>query len=250
MKKIVSIILLLIIISLPFTVLATDEPTTETPTEEATANLSFAITSADSEKMVVQVNLGDFEAVPSPAVMSASFTLGYNVEQVQRIEGQTTEGWDITIAEESNRVMLESDSANPNTTISEITFYFNEISETTTGSINISEINISDGDQYDEYPQDISLAYTIEPKTEEPDSNPNTNEIIPDQNIVINTGTDDEEQGTNETTGTPITNPDSTMAPDKELPQTGISIAIIVAITIVLVLAVIGIIRYKQIEIK
>ena len=248
MKKIVSIILLLILISLPFTVLATDEPTTETPTEEATANLSFAITSADSEKMVVQVNLGDFEAVPSPAVMSASFTLGYNVEQVQKIEGQTTEGWDITIAEESDRVMLESDSANPNTTISEITFYFNEISETTTGSINISEINISDGDQYDEYPQDTSLAYTIEPVTEEPD--PNVNEIIPDQNIVIDTGTDEEEQGTNETTGTPITNPDNTMAPDKELPQTGISTAIVVLITIVLVLAVIGIIRYKQIEIK
>ena len=248
MKKIVSIILLLILISLPFTVLATDDPTTETPTEEATANLSFVITSADTEKMVVQVSLGEFEGVPAPAVMSASFTLGYNAEQVQRIEGQTTEGWDITIAEESNRVMLESDTANPNTTIAEIIFYFNEISEVTTGSINISEINISDGDQYDEYPQDTSLAYTIEPVTEEPD--PNVNEIIPDQNIVIDTGTDEDEQGTNETTGTPITNPDNTMAPDKELPQTGISTAIVVLITIVIVLAVIGIIRYKQIEIK
>ena len=248
MKKIVSIILLLILISLPFTVLATDDPNTETPTEEATANLSFVITSADTERMVVQVNLGEFEGVPSPAVMSASFTLGYNAEQVQRIEGQTTEGWDITIAEESNRVMLESDVANPNTTIAEITFYFNEISETTTGSINISEINISDGEQYDEYPQVVTLAYTIEPVTEEPD--PNVNEIIPDQNIVIDTGTDEDEQGTNETTGTPITNPDNTMAPDKELPQTGISTAIVVLITIVLVLAVIGIIRYKQIEIK
>lgn len=248
MKKIVSIILLLILISLPFTVLATDDPNTETPTEEATANLSFVITSADTERMVVQVNLGEFEGVPSSAVMSASFTLGYNAEHIQRIEGQSSEGWDITIAEESNRVMLESDTANPNTTIAEIIFYFNEISEVTTGSINISEINISDGDQYDEYPQDTSLAYTIEPVTEEPD--PNVNEIIPDQNIVIDTGTDEDEQGTNETTGTPITNPDNTMAPDKELPQTGISTAIVVLITIVLVLAVIGIIRYKQIEIK
>lgn len=248
MKKIVSIILLLILISLPFTVLATDDPNTETPTEETTANLSFVITSADTEKMVVQINLGEFEGVPSPAVMSASFTLGYNAEHIQRIEGQSSEGWDITIAEESNRVMLESDTANPNTTIAEIIFYFNEISEVTTGSINISEINISDGDQYDEYPQDTSLAYTIEPVTEEPD--PNVNEIIPDQNIVIDTGTDEDEQGTNETTGTPITNPDNTMAPDKELPQTGISTAIVVLITIVLVLAVIGIIRYKQIEIK
>ena len=248
MKKIVSIILLLILISLPFTVLATDDPNTETPTEEATTNLSFAIASADSEKMVVQVSLGEFEGITAPAVMSASFTLVYNAEDIQRIEGQTTAGWDITIAEETNRVILESDTANPNTTIAEIIFYFNEISEVTTGSINISEINISDGDQYDEYPQDTSLAYTIEPVTEEPD--PNVNEIIPDQNIVIDTGTDEDEQGTNETTGTPITNPDNTMAPDKELPQTGISTAIVVLITIVLVLAVIGIIRYKQIEIK
>lgn len=268
MKKIVSIFLVLIVISLTFSVYATENP----PTSEDVIDLNFERTAMDDEKVTVQISIGDFGNVSAPAVMSASFTYSYN-SNISRIEGQGLNGWDITISGESNRVMLESDAANPNTTIAELTFYFSQdITESTNGSIEITELNLSDGNVYDHQYTDSFIYYTIEgqsseaPTSDEPETPTTTGEeqnqnsgeeVIPEQNIVINTnGDSNNSQSAEEVNSTTATgesqnrNSDDTVSPDAKLPQTGLGIAVIVAIVVLAILGIVGLIRFKQIQIK
>ena len=240
MKKVVCIILLFILVCLPLTVKATNQVPEET---NGTANITFSQEST-ANTVTIKINAGEFVNGESNSVMNAEMSLNYDETHVERIEGQSFNNWDITIIEETKRVILEYDAANPNTEIAEITFYLRQDStETLSGTVSISDFTIADGNAIDETYPEYSANYTIEPTGENPGGD-NTNEITPDQNIVIDT--DPEE----ETNGITITNPDNTMSPDEKLPQTGMNIAIMVAIITILVLAVVGLIKYKQIEVK
>lgn len=255
MKKIVSIFLVIFLVSLTFSVYATENP----PTSDDAIDVNFERTTMDSEKVTVKINIGDFGNISTPTIMSASFT--YSIDgNINRIEGQGLNGCNISIAEESSRIVIETDAAKPNTTIAEITFYFNqEISEETNGTIRFSELNLSDGDTFDYYyPEDI-INYTIKPQEEEnltpedPETPIDEEQVVPEQNIVIDTEQSQTPGTVNETskeTQSNIKNTDNTMSPDKKLPQTGISIDIIISIIILTILGVVGLVRYKQIQIK
>lgn len=262
MKKIVSIILLLFLVCLSYTVYASEVP----EQTEASVNIKFE-TVTEENKVTIKISTGEFEGVEAGAVMSASLDLIYDNANISRVSGKTTDNWKITISNETKRVLLENDKANPNTTFAELTFELRELSEETTGTISIANFNISDGELLDETYPTYSANYTIKPDTAEDDENNNneeennvqneiTNETLNEvtnetanntnkENIVLNTSNSNREAGS-----TVNNSKDNTVSPDSKLPQTGVNIFLIVLIVAIVAFAVVKIIKYKDIEIK
>lgn len=254
MKKVVSIIILLFLVCLSCTVNATEAPTEENPT----VNLTFETVTSENS-VTVKISAGDFEGVEADSVMSASMTLNYDEANIESVEGNSYNNWRISITEETKKVLLETDNANPNTEIAEITFNFRkDITEVTTGTLSISDFNISDGILLDEVYPEYSVPYTIQPSeednnepTDEPTNNTTNevgNEVDEGDNIIVNAPENIE------TTNIPAVlnnnTVDNTIVPDSKLPQTGINIAIMILVAVIVILAVIKLIKYKDIEIK
>lgn len=248
MKKLVSIILLLCLVCLSYTVYATE------PTTQASANIKFE-TVTDGNKVTIKISTGEFEGLEAESVMSASMTLVYDEAHISKVSGKTTDNWKITISSETKRVLLENDKANPNTQFAEITFELRDIKEGATGVVSIRDFNISDGNLLDETYATYSANYTIKPEDNGENNNVQnevTNETTNDisnetntENIVINT------QESNKETGSTVNNSkDNTIAPDSKLPQTGVNIFFIVIIAVVITFAVVKLVKYKDIEIK
>lgn len=262
MKKVISIILLLCLVCLSYTVYASEVP----EQTEASVNVKFE-TVTEENKVTIKISTGEFEGVEAGAVMSASLDLIYDNANISRVSGKTTDNWKITISNETKRVLLENDKANPNTTFAELTFELRELSEETTGTISIANFNISDGELLDETYPTYSANYTIKPDTAEDDENNNneeennvqneiTNETLNEvtnetanntnkENIVLNTSNSNREAGS-----TVNNSKDNTVSPDSKLPQTGVNIFLIVLIVAIVAFAVVKIIKYKDIEIK
>lgn len=256
MKKVVSIILLLCLVCLSYTAVYASE----TPTE-ASANIKFETVKAGN-KVTIKISTGEFEGVEPGSVMSASMDLVYDDANISKVSGETTDNWKISISDETKRVLLENDKANPNTQSVELIFELRDVTEETTGIISIENFNISDGDLLDETYSTYSANYTITPEdnnNEEENNNVQneiTNEVANEttndiangtntENIVINTETSNRE------TGSTVNNArDNTVSPDSKLPQTGVNILLIVLIVAVVLFAVVKIIKYKDIEIK
>ena len=247
MKKILTILTVIVLIALVFNfniVGATDQ------TPEATVNLTA--TAAQSENQVIfTINLGDFVNVEEDSVMSAVVTLDFDQNQIESIKGTAYEGWNVTVSAETKTVLFETDTATPNVKMGEIIFNLDpsSVTEETTGTVALSEINISDGINLDETYERTEFTYTLEPGAQEnPDDNSNT---IIDGNIIIDTDPDGSGTVANEITPDGTNNvKDNTIITDNKLPQTGISIAITLGIVAIVILAIIGIVRYKSIKIK
>ena len=254
MKKVVSIIILLFLVCLSYTVNATEPPTEENPT----VNLTFETVTSENS-VTVTISAGDFEGVEADSVMSASMTLNYDEANIESVEGNSYNNWRISITEETKTVLLETDNANPNTEIAEITFNFRQdITEITTGTLSISDFNISDGILLDEVYPEYSVPYTIQPSEEDNNdttndptnntTNETVNEVDEGDNIIVNAP---ENVETNNTIAVITNNTiDNTIVPDSKLPQTGINIAIMILIAVIVIMAVIKLIKYKDIEIK
>lgn len=256
MKKIISIITLILILALTINfniVKATDIE----PEGETTVNLTYDVTQ-NNNQVIFSISLGDFEGIEENIVMSAVADLDFYDNQIETIEGKAYDDWKVTVSAETKTVLFETDSAKPNSKLGEIIFNLNtsNITETTQGVVAINELNISDGIVLDEiYPRN-EFTYVLQPQIPN-DDNDNTNTIA-DDNVT------DDEPGINDITisnpdqsgsgtssdGTPNSNNDSTQSPDERLPQTGISVALIVGIITITVLAVLGFVRYKTIKIK
>lgn len=248
MKKILTILTAIVLIALVFNfniVGATDQ------TPEATVNLTS--TAAQSENQVIfTINLGNFVNVEEDSVMSAVVTLDFDQNQIESIKGTAYEGWKVTVSAETKTVLFETDAATPNVKMGEIIFNLDpsSVTEETTGTVALSEINISDGINLDETYERTEFTYTLEPEgaQENPDDNSNT---TIDGNIIIDTDPDGSGTVTNEITPEGTNNvTDNTIITDNKLPQTGISIAITLGIVAIVILAIIGIVKYKSIKIK
>lgn len=254
MKKIVSIILLLCLVCLSYTVYATE------PTTQASANIKFE-TVTEENIVTIKISTGEFEGLEAESVMSASMTLVYDEAHISKVSGKTTDNWKITISDETKRVLLENDKANPNTQFAEITFELRDIKEGATGVVSIRDFNISDGNLLDETYATYSANYTIKPQDNDDDNNNEennnvqneiTNEVANEttnetnkENIVINT------TGSNKENGSTVNNSkDNTISPDSKLPQTGVNVFFIVLIIAIVAFAVVKLVKYKDIEIK
>ena len=256
MKKIISIITLILILALTINfniVKATDAE----PETEPTVNLTYNVEQKDNQ-VIFTISLGNFEGIEENCVMTAVADLDFYDNQIRTIEGKAYDDWKVTVSAETKTVLFETDSAKPNSKLGEVIFNLNtsNITETTQGVVAINELNISDGIVLDEiYPRN-EFTYVLQPQIPN-DDNDNTNTIADDDvtddepgiNDITISDPDKSESGTS-SNGTPNTNKDSTKSPDKKLPQTGISIVLIVGIITITVLAIVGFIRYKTIKIK
>lgn len=240
MKK--TVILLIIAMVVLFTILVVPVKATETtPEENTSANIVFTPETTE-DGLVIKISTGAFEGLEENIPMSASMTLVYDENNITRVEGTTNSDWKINITEETKRVLIESDNAKSNTEIARITFYFNqELTEETTDSVSIQEINVSDGNLFDETYSDVTQTYTINPSQENLEDENQQNQIP-----EINTNTDAGESNTNNTNNV---NDDNTVAPNR-IPQTGVNMGIVVAMVAIIVIAVVLFIKYKSIETK
>ena len=241
MKKIVSILIFIILVSLTFNIKATENLQLEED-NVVTANVKFESVSTENT-VTIKIYVGDFAEISQEVVMSASMSLNYDENNIKKIEAKGLNNWKSTLSKETKRMLLETDSAMPNTQIAELTFYLNENLERTIvteeGTISILDFNISDGDVLDENYPEYTVNYTLTSTKEDNEAESNEE------------GNDPTNETKNESKeNIVITDTDKTMSPDEKLPQTGINIAIIVIVIIITVLGIIGFIRYKQIEIK
>lgn len=255
MKKILSIFTIILILALTINfniVNATDAE----PETEPTVNLTYNVEQKDNQ-VIFTISLGDFEGIEENIVMSAVADLDFYDNQIETIEGKAYDDWKVTVSAETKTVLFETDSAKPNSKLGEIIFNLNtsNITETTQGVVAINELNISDGIVLDEiYPRN-EFTYVLQPQTANDNDNTNTvtdddtTENEPGINDITISNPDQSGSGTS-SDSTPNSNNDSTQSPDERLPQTGISVALIVGIITITVLAVLGFVRYKTIKIK
>ncbi len=254
MKKVVSMILFIILILVCLNVKADSE---------VSVNASFTKT-VNKDNIVITLNLGKFETVAEDSVMIATMTLDYDANVISKVRGESSNGWKITIQEDTKRVLLETDYAKSNTEIAKIIFEINPEAETQTSSISLKEINISSNiSGLDEYYDDQTVSFIAnEETTPTPGEDGNNvaggNNIINNNttsnNAVENTSTEENETNkvtinsinttSNKTNSSKVDNTTST----NKLPDTGIRNILIIAIVIVAICIVIFKIKSRKIK--
>lgn len=235
MKRIVAIFTLLILLVLALNINIVKATDTSTAT---TVNLTFE-SEVQDDQVIITIKLGDFSGVTEGETMAADVTIDFDENHIDTIQGESYDGWTVTVSAETKKVLFETDTAYANTTIGIITFNLDSssITEETTGIVAVTELNISNGSNLDETYTGPEVTYTLTPSTGSDNTDDDTT-----ANLVVNTVTDDETNTLNIV--------DNTLVTESKLPQTGISVAVAIAIVAVILLAVLGMIRYKSIKIK
>ena len=257
MKKVVSIILFVILVIVSLNVKAVSE-------NGSTVNMSFTKT-VEEDKVVIKISLGEFVSVEENSVMASTMTLDFDNNVISKVSGTSSNNWDITIQESTKRVLLETDSARPNTEIAEITFNINPNASEGTSSVGLKEINIAASSSgLDETYSDQTVSFSVNGETP---TNPggNENEVTGGNNAVNNT-TGNNAVGNNtvgnNSTGNRINqitnnslnktnsiagNKDNTTASSR-LPDTGIRNILIIAIVVTAICIVIFKIKSRKIK--
>ena len=250
MKKIISIIAIIFLISLCFNI--------NTVNAEAiqpiyyVANLEYSSERVDN-KIIMTVSLGEFTETEAPTPVSEVDTLqaspsytGYAMGELTYVDSHFTDvdikglnGWYAYIDQDGKTfTMMTSEPIEENTDIVEITFTLNtDVEEKVEGNIllNVQMSGLYEGAEvsgvyvFDE--KEANEPYVLEPATEEPE--PEVNTIQPENTV---------EESQNRV--------DNTVVPDKELPQTGVDIAITIAIIGLIAVSIIGFIKYRKSNIK
>ena len=252
MKKVVSIILFIILVIVSLNVKAVSE-------NGSTVNMSFTKT-VEEDKVIITIKLGEFVSVEENSVMAASITLDFDNNVISEVSGTSSNNWDITIQKNTKRVLLETDSAKPNTEIAKITFNINPNASKGTSSVGLKEINIAASSSgLDETYSDQTVSFSVNGETP---TNPggNENEVTGGNNAVNNT-TGNNAVGNN-TVGNRINqitnnslnktnsiagNKDNTTASSR-LPDTGIRNILIIAIVVTAICIVIFKIKSRKIK--
>lgn len=228
MKKVIAIFTLLILVALTFNIGVVNA----TDSSAATVNVTFD-SQVLTNQVIIIITLGSFSGVEENSVMTATATLEYDDTYVESVEVSTSNDWTATVSEDSKTILFETDAAFEDIEIGRITINLNTsaVEEATEATVSLTEFNISDGATLDETYTGPTVTYTVSPSDDTDDS---------DDEIVVNTATDDEEENV----------VDNTLVTESKLPQTGISVAIAIAIIAVVLLAIMAIIRYKSIKLK
>ena len=252
MKKVVSIILFIILVIVSLNVKAVSE-------NGSTVNMSFTKT-VEEDKVIITIKLGEFVSVEENSVMASTMTLDFDNNVISKVSGTSSNNWDITIQESTKRVLLETDSARPNTEIAQITFNINPNASEGTSSVGLKEINIAASSSgLDENYNDQTVSFSV---NEETPTNPggDENEVIGGNNAV-NNATGNNAVGNNATgnginyvtnnssnrTNSIVGNKDNTTATSK-LPDTGIRNILIIAIVVTAVCIIIFKIKSRKIK--
>ncbi len=233
MKKIVSIILIILsIICINLNVLAV--------VEDSSIKVGFSMTNMSKNEMKVKMSLGEFTNLPENSVMTATMTLEYDTSLVESVEVIGKDNWKATIEPTTKRVILETDKSKANTDIAEFIFTTSKdatIEKLNKSKILIKDINISDGENLDQFEEDKDFKFTLkEENNNSNNNNQNTNASTNTNNISTNTEK-------NTITG----NKQNMLAPTK-LPAAGIKNLIILSIVIIAIVAIIFKIKSRKIK--
>ena len=175
----------------------------------------------------------------------AEVLLKYTEEHFANIEVVGLNGWTAEFYEEEKAIELyKEEPVMPNTDMVEIIFTPIEEAENkiegvinANASITASYDGVIDGEEGTIALSDqttTSANYTINATVEEePNPEPEANTIKPENTI---------EEPQNQV--------DNTVVPDKELPQTGVDIAITVAIFTLITVSIVGLIKYRKTNLK
>jgi len=266
MKKIVSIIILLVILLIgTIKVYATDG-----------SNIELNITGQTSIKqnastLELTISLGNFTGISENTVMAyeANLSYGSNMFTDSKIEGLN--GWSIDYSSTTKRFIGETSSSKANTDIAKITLTLKQgLTVGQTDTISLNNILLSDGTNHFQYNKSITITVVEETATNneekititpESSSNPKSSEKTSstpaitqnaksstDTNQNISTNTNNNGATTTQSnSSTAGKSADSTTA-SKSIPKTGIESFILIAI-IVSVIAM-GIFRFKARKIK
>lgn len=246
MKKVVSIILLILsIICININVLAA--------TEDSSVKVEFSVANMSENEMKVKMSLGEFTNVPENSVMTTTMTLEYDTSLIERVEVAGKDNWKATLEPTTKRVILETDKSKANTTIAEFIFTTSKdatIEKLNKSKILIKDINISDGENLDQFDEDKEFKFSLK----EENNNSNSN----NQNTNTNTNTSTK-TNQNTTNGTNISsntdskkntitgNKQNTLAPTK-LPAAGIKNLIILGIVIIAISTIIFKLKSRKIK--
>ena len=252
MKKVVSIILFIILVIVSLNVKAVSE-------NGSTVNMSFTKT-VEEDKVIITIKLGEFVSVEENSVMAASMTLDFDNNVISEVSGTSSNNWDITIQKNTKRVLLETDSAKPNTEIAKITFNINRNASKGKSRVGLKEINIAESSSgLDENYNDQTVSFSV---NEETPTNPggNGNEVTGENNTVNNAtgnntvGNNSTGNGINQTTNNSsnrtnsiVGNRNNTIATGR-LPDTGIQNILIIAIVVTAICIVIFKIKSRKIK--
>lgn len=246
MKKIVSIILLILsIICININVLAA--------TGDSSVKVKFSVTNMSKNEMKVKMSLAEFTNVPEASVMTATMTLDYDASLIESVQVVGKDNWKATLEPTTKRVILETDKSKANTDIAEFIFTTNKnatIEKLNKSKILIKEINISDGENLDQFDADKEFEFSL--KEENNNSNSNNQNTNTNTNTSTNTN-QNTTNGNNISTNTDskkntITgNKQNTLAPTK-LPAAGIRNLIILSIVIIAIVTIIFKIKSRKIK--
>lgn len=249
MKKVVSIILFIILIIVSINVQAVSE-------NGSTVNMNFTQTVND-DSVVVTMRLGDFVSVAEDSVMSVEMTFDYDENLISEVKGISGNNWDINIQKETKRILLETDTAKPNTEVAQITFEIKPQTQVAQGTVTLKGIIVGASNSgLNETYDDVTVNFTANPETpENPEQNETaegntTNEV--GNNITNNTNSTSDRNNTSTNNSSNKTNSiagnkDNTTAGTR-LPDTGIRNILIIAIVIVAICIVIFKIKSRKIK--
>lgn len=246
MKKIVSIILLILfIICININVLAV--------TEDSSVKVKFSVTNMSKNEMKVKMSLAEFTNVPEASVMTATMTLDYDASLIESVQVVGKDNWKATLEPTTKRVILETDKSKANTDIAEFIFTTNKnatIEKLNKSKILIKEINISDGENLDQFDADKEFEFSL--KEENNNSNSNNQNTNTNTNTSTNTNKNitngnNISTNTNSKKNTITGNKQNTLAPTK-LPAAGIRNLIILSIVIIAIVTIIFKIKSRKIK--
>ena len=188
----------------------------------------------DETTIEIQLSLTEFDNIPENTILGCYAEIEYDKELLSfnSIEGQN--GWNVEFNEETNKLVLDTNSAKANTVIVKIVFNINtnEISKNENTTINLKNIVLTDGN------------FKI------------NSELQTQVKILASKRNQDDVQRVGElytTSGQKITNNklsslDETTLQDRILPYVGNGTAILVVIGILLVLILIFKIKSRKIK--
>lgn len=248
MKKIVSIILIILsIICINLNALAVEE--------DSSIKVGFSMTNMSKNEMKVKMSLSEFKNVPENSVMTATMTLEYDTSLIESVEVVGKDNWKATIESTTKRVILETDKSKANTDIAEFIFTTNKnatIENLNKSKILIKEINISDGENLDQFDVDKEFEFSL--KEENNNSNSNNQNMNTNTNTNANTNINQSNTNGNKISNSTDSkkntisgNKQNTFAQTK-LPAAGIKNLIILSIVIIAIATIIFKIKSRKIK--
>ena len=265
MKKILaSLAILLMLINVGVYVFADEAENTQQPTQSTTEKVSATLKMTEevkaeegSKEIKIKIAYGEIKGLSEGGLISYQGILKYSDEYFEKLTQDSFKaesGYTVVYSQENNRIIVEATKTpKSNEDTLEITLKLKENVKdiTTSVELNLEEFTDSEND-FELQPLKTNVIVT---STKE-NSN-KTESTKDDQNNNTESTKDDNKEeleilpgsSTTQTTKTENETKDTTVSQEKELPKTGVTTVALIILAVILV-GILSLVRYKNIEIK